>query len=374
LKNGLENIDELFKQRFDGFEADVDPNVWSNIQNSIVSSSGVDSVQKIDPLTTTGGVGKPLALKIIVGIVLLGAIATSTYFISTLVNDNTIETVEGKITPTVKKINQIVEKQSNTPLKASTITVLANKVEESLVTKQNTTETNKNAKKKTHTTYSDNVVNQSKRSVNLPKALAMKIPIIKKPTPKTNKPTKTEEPALQVSIKTNVIIGKAPLNVAFNVDSEANIKNYLWDFGDGSEISDYPDPTHIFNIPGIYYVSLTVIDANKRAITIPYQITVEKSSDSFINKASILRSFSPNGDGVNDVLKINGKKIKNFQAIIFNINGGAKVFEWTSIDGFWDGRNMSGELVPKGTYMLKVTSIGMDGDPLPTIQQSITVY
>ena len=31
MKKELKNIDEIFKQAFDEFEADVDPSIWNNI-------------------------------------------------------------------------------------------------------------------------------------------------------------------------------------------------------------------------------------------------------------------------------------------------------------------------------------------------------
>ena len=39
VKKELKNIDEIFKQAFDEFEADVDPSIWNNIQNALDSSA-----------------------------------------------------------------------------------------------------------------------------------------------------------------------------------------------------------------------------------------------------------------------------------------------------------------------------------------------
>ena len=77
MKEGLENIDKIVKQAFDGFEANVDPSVWGNIQSSIASSAG--SVP-----AATSVVGKSLAIKIVAGVLAVSSIATGAYFI---VND-----------------------------------------------------------------------------------------------------------------------------------------------------------------------------------------------------------------------------------------------------------------------------------------------
>ena len=56
--------------------------------------------------------------------------------------------------------------------------------------------------------------------------------------------------------------GSAPLMVSFIDQSPvtANITNYLWDFGDGSNKSTQKNPVHTYMGVGIYNVSLTVTD------------------------------------------------------------------------------------------------------------------
>jgi len=46
--------------------------------------------------------------------------------------------------------------------------------------------------------------------------------------------------------------------------------------------------------------------------------------------------FTPNGDGENDVLYVQGKGIESFELIIYN-RWGNKVFETTDIAQGWDG-------------------------------------
>ena len=50
------------------------------------------------------------------------------------------------------------------------------------------------------------------------------------------------------------------------------------------------------------------------------------------------------------------------------------MFEWNSIEGFWDGRNMLGNKVEKGVYMLQVIAYGEDGEELPVVSQSVNLY
>lgn len=59
--------------------------------------------------------------------------------------------------------------------------------------------------------------------------------------------------------------GKAPLTVRFTVESllEGEMKEpkYTWDFGDGSPPSNEAGPTHTYTKPGVYTVTVRVIDA-----------------------------------------------------------------------------------------------------------------
>ncbi|MFO0478648.1 MAG: gliding motility-associated C-terminal domain-containing protein [Bacteroidota bacterium] len=58
--------------------------------------------------------------------------------------------------------------------------------------------------------------------------------------------------------------------------------------------------------------------------------------------------FSPNGDGINDFFTINTKGIKTLHCEIYN-RWGQKLYEWNDINGFWDGKTITGN-APEGTY------------------------
>ena len=99
-------------------------------------------------------------------------------------------------------------------------------------------------------------------------------------------------------------------------------------------------------------------------------IEVEKVKTSSI--AEVQNVFSPNGDGVNDVIKIEGKDIVAFEAIVRDTKGNL-VFEWKNIDGFWDGKDLNNNKLPKGTYYLVVRAKGNDGEN-HVIQKSIQLF
>lgn len=104
MKNGLENIDEVFKQAFDGFEANVDPSVWTNIQSSI--ATGTTPPTDLVSTTVATTATKAVALKIAAAVIAVSTIATATYFVVT--SNQTKEVVAEKITeqPTVELIEE----------------------------------------------------------------------------------------------------------------------------------------------------------------------------------------------------------------------------------------------------------------------------
>ena len=68
-------------------------------------------------------------------------------------------------------------------------------------------------------------------------------------------------------------IGCAPLDVFFNNKSR-NQGKFFWDFGDGTVDSSNFSPNHIYKEPGLYTVSLVIIDSNTCNISDSYKRTI----------------------------------------------------------------------------------------------------
>ncbi len=61
----------------------------------------------------------------------------------------------------------------------------------------------------------------------------------------------------EVDFHADVTSGIAPLTVHFTVDSPTHASNPVWNLGDGSGVKEL-NPTHTYNTPGTYDVSLTI--------------------------------------------------------------------------------------------------------------------
>ncbi len=72
--------------------------------------------------------------------------------------------------------------------------------------------------------------------------------------------------------------GQAPLLVHFSpagsVDPDGFIEEYKWNFGDGSPISNLPDPLHTYSAGGVYTATLTITDDGGKIGTAAVQVVV----------------------------------------------------------------------------------------------------
>lgn len=70
--------------------------------------------------------------------------------------------------------------------------------------------------------------------------------------------------------------------------------------------------------------------------------------------------FTPNGDGKNDVFKLDASGIKEITVSIFN-RWGSKIIELTGTGNiYWDGKTKGGTIAADGTYFYVLSAIGLD--------------
>lgn len=89
-----------------------------------------------------------------------------------------------------------------------------------------------------------------------------------------------------------------------------------------------------------------------------YNLTVYVIPPSFI---SMPQSFTPNGDGVNDLVFVKGWLLESLLEFrVFN-RWGEMIFSTNDMEKGWDGK-YNGKLQKSDTYVYKVRAIGVDGD------------
>ncbi len=171
------------------------------------------------------------------------------------------------------------------------------------------------------------------------------------------------KPSIQLFVSNDTISITSP-KVSFHVTSDKALKSQLWDFGDGSPITNKNNPTHLYSIEnqtnlGKYLLSdLVVEDLDGCFDTISYYIFVETDHYFWLPN-----SFSPNNDNKNDkfCLYYDGIRDKSFLFNVFSSDG-SLVYSTKDIDKIdcnlqkgWTGKNIkSDKLLLPDVYIYKL--------------------
>lgn len=132
--------------------------------------------------------------------------------------------------------------------------------------------------------------------------------------------------------------------------------NYKWEFGDGDTLmtTSMLPVSHIYNSSGDYTVYLIAFNQYGCVDSIYYTITAIVTP-----LVDVPNAFSPNGDGTNDVIYVNGYGISSMTWRIFN-RWGKPVFTSNNINTGWDGK-YNGVLQPQDVYVYTLSIVFTDG-------------
>jgi gliding motility-associated-like protein len=128
--------------------------------------------------------------------------------------------------------------------------------------------------------------------------------------------------------------------------------SYQWSPSVGLDNPDIADPIATPDATTLYTV--TGMDSNC-IIGDSVLVTVDLCDFGI----AVPSAFTPNGDGVNDILFAKGKNIRSIQFEIYN-RWGNKVFESDNINNGWDG-TYKGREQPVETYAYFIRAISIDG-------------
>lgn len=161
---------------------------------------------------------------------------------------------------------------------------------------------------------------------------------------------KTVKPVLILSTKG----GFAPLTVTAMTNQEGNV-NAVFDFGNGKSPMVGSTANNTYDEPGNYTVSCEI-----NGITIEQKVTVF---------GQVPSAFSPNGDGINDLLTITKDAGISLEIRIFNRNG-KLMFTGKGNNIYWDG-TFEGRNADAGTYLYNIFATSDGG---ATFKQKGTIH
>lgn len=358
---GNTNIEDLFKQKFDNFQPDVNPDLWANIQAGISAGTA----------TTTGiSIGAKIGL-ISGGIIAASAITWYLGFyepqpdtVNTEINQTEIAQNHEPL-PVLNEEPIIVVDDTNDPV----IIENKEKIERHLRDYQvengsrpdnssvNPVQNNSSvtqtvvqgSQQNTQSTTNNGSVNNGNNSTQVNK--------------QDNNSSQTNNTSEENTHKERIPSGRmeftqgsayAPSAVNF-VSNALNFKEVRWDFGDGTTIEG-TDVKHTFAKPGNYSVRLTVVGLDKTNYEETREVVV-KSKSSIDNVPNVI---TPNGDRINDYFSVKSTDLATFYISIRDSHGD-EVFSSNDKDFVWDGTDQSGNPVDKGHYTYLIIAEGTDG-------------
>jgi len=135
------------------------------------------------------------------------------------------------------------------------------------------------------------------------------------------------------------------------VSNSLDAHEWHWDFGDGTGQSNEISPLYTYQEIGRYFIELAVYNYNGCWDWAWAYINVHLPPQ-------IPNAFSPNGDGLNDFLVVEGGPYKQMEFKIYN-EWGELVFESHEQGKGWNGTN-NGISQPVGSYLFSFTGVSIE--------------
>lgn len=136
-----------------------------------------------------------------------------------------------------------------------------------------------------------------------------------------------------------------------------NISSVYWDFDD-SLFSIIDNPLHVFQDPGLYNVTMTVTDTNSCIDSTSHYVLIDYELVLYIPN-----SFTPDGDGNNDIFVPKGFRMDKFESYRFAIYNrwGELIFTTDKIDVGWGGFSKNYDECPMGLYTWSLHVVDENG-------------
>lgn len=162
-----------------------------------------------------------------------------------------------------------------------------------------------------------------------------------------------ESPSISYTYSTQALGGE--FNVSFT-NTTTSGDNYIWVFGDTSisgNVSYDVNPSYSYANTGQYPV--TVYASNNFGCTSVYTNSIFVNTN---NALFIPTTFTPNGDGKNDIFRVRGDQFLLKEMAIYD-QWGTLVYRTDASLPYWDGKSQ-GNVLQNATYVYRINLIDQD--------------
>jgi len=359
------NIEKLFKDKFENFEGNVNPDLWTNISQGVISNAAVSSCI---------GLG---VKALIVGMSAI-AVGVTVYFVGDFdkVNSQVVENVENTseilindkinsgldteivlpVTVIIAEDNdpvivenkaEIIKELSNSDLDNTVNTVVENTYTDIVNTKSVVTDQAiSEAEAILASNEESNTIEEQQKNANTTEGTASSTDVQAK--------VELVQEELLPTGEIKIVSTESIFQFEFNSNAQ-NFDKITWSFGDGN-FSFERIPTHIFNAIGTYIVELSIESENGKVYTETKQIEIITTA-AIDNIANVI---TPNGDRINDEFVVNAVNVDEFSITITD-QLGKTIFKSNVQNFIWNGTDFSGNSVKKAVYNYYIMAKGTDG-------------
>ncbi len=385
-----DNIEEIFKDAFESFEAPVDPSVWAGVQSGMSAGAGSAGA---------GATGASLTAKII-GFTVAAAVTTA---VVVGIYQYTSTDDEPKHTEETKK--ELVEHTTNPDVDSKKPLIVEDQISDREIdqkepkptSSQDQPDTTKPEETKTSSSnvpvnspdeQTDSNVSDNNSNTSSDDKVADKPDKSDKPDKANNKPPvksadKPEKTPLKITARIENARGAAPLKV--NMVGETNGKDLVWwvNYSEGKQILEGNEQSFTFNEPGNYLIS--VIGTNEAGEKEKQEFVVEVEPNVEISlklepallgrdKGVILTPGGFDNQALKFIIE-NEDQFAFFKMAIVDANTQKIVFETSDISQRnWNGTNQYGEPLPASqNYYLTIFAGDKEGNTIEPIRKRLTI-
>ncbi len=175
-------------------------------------------------------------------------------------------------------------------------------------------------------------------------------------SPTNSTPTPAPSGSPVVSLLADVTSGQAPLTVNFDGSASSSplgaLTNYVWDFGDGVTASGNSKISHVFNQPGQYKVTLTIVDLNNVSVNSSIMINALSANKAPTVNAGVDQTITlPNAAALNGSVSDDGLPNNTLTTSWSKVSGpGTVTFSNPTL------ANTNATFSAAGTYTLRLTA------------------
>ncbi len=140
--------------------------------------------------------------------------------------------------------------------------------------------------------------------------------------------------------------------------TSVNPYSVTWIFGDTTlpgNVTNTNDTVFTYDIAGTYDVILVTTNALGCSDTLVKKVYIGATHPVFVPS-----TFTPNGDGKNDIFRVRGEQVSLREMKIYD-QWGTLIYSTGSSLPYWDGY-ANGTVVPNGTYVFKIVVVDNDNN------------